>query len=211
MRGSAQALPRPPSIGSADAASGLRRAFSHAGAGRRLSGPHRENRRSLSGRRNGRCGSPDCRRLAVTQMEPAGRHREPHGRRRKHRLRTGLPFGAGRLHPALVTAAAACDQSQPVPEARLRSDEIRADHRDGAGAECADRQSEQRQGIERARVDRISAGQFRQDHLRHARQRHHLASDLGAVSADGQGEAAAHSLSRLGAGAAGPCSPATST
>ena len=73
------------------------------------------------------------------------------------------------------------------------------DHRHGAGAECADGQSGQHQGIERAGVDRIPEGQFRQNHLRHARQRHDLASDLGAVSADGEGEAAAHSLSRLGA------------
>ena len=135
-------------------------------------------------------------------MGPAGGYREPHRRRRKHRRRTGLPFSARRLHPALVTAAAACDQSQSVPQARLRSDEVRACHRHGSGAERADRQSEQHQGNERARVDRIPEGQFRQDHLRHAGQRHDLASDLGAVSAAGKGEAAAHSVSRLGACAA---------
>ena len=35
--------------------------------------------------------------------------------------------------------------------------EVRTDPGDGAGAECADRQSEQRQGVEPERVDRISA------------------------------------------------------
>ena len=45
--------------------------------------------------------------------------------------------------------------------------------------------------------------QSRQGHLRHARQRHDVASDVRDVSTDGEGEAAAHSLSRLGAGAAG--------
>ena len=87
--------------------------------------------------------------LAFTQMGPAGGHREPHGRGRKHRRRTGLSFAARRLHAAVVTAAATRDQSEPVSEARVRSDEVRTDHGDGAGAERADRQSEQRQGIER--------------------------------------------------------------
>ena len=54
------------------------------------------------------------------------------------------------------------------------------------------------------RADRISARTIPTRSLRHARQRHDLASDIRAVSADGQGEAASHSLSRLGAGAAGP-------
>ena len=44
----------------------------------------------------------------------------------------------------------------------------------------------------------------RQGHGRHARQRNDLASYVRAVPTDGQGEAAPHSLSRVGAGAAGP-------
>ena len=71
--------------------------------------------RAIPGRRNGRRDSTSCRRLAVAQMGPAGHHREPHGRRREHWRRTGLSFSAGRLHPALVTAAAARDQSNLTP------------------------------------------------------------------------------------------------
>ena len=79
------------------------------------------------------------------------------------------------------------------------------DHRDGAGAERADRQSEQRQG-ERTVAEFIEYLRNNPDKVtcRHARQRHDLAFDVGTVSADGQGEAASHSLSRLGAGIAGP-------
>src|SRR6266536_3981943 len=82
---------------------------------------------------------------------------------------------------------------------------MRAGHREGAGAERIDRQSEHGQGDQRRRVDRISAKEFRQDPLRHAGQRHDVAPDVRAVSADGQGEATSHPLSRLGTGAAGPC------
>ena len=38
--------------------------------------------------------------LAVAQMGPAGHHREPHRRCRKHRRGIRLPFGARRLHAA---------------------------------------------------------------------------------------------------------------
>ena len=51
---------------------------------------------------------------------------------------------------AVGAAAAARDQPKSLSEAGVRSGQIRADHRDGAGAERADRQSEQGQGIERA-------------------------------------------------------------
>ncbi len=51
------------------------------------------------------------------------------------------------------------------------------------------------------RADRLCRGQSRQAHLRHAGQRHDLASDLRNVPADGEGEVPARALSRLGAGA----------
>ena len=43
------------------------------------------------------------------------------------------------------------------PKLGIRSGQVRADHRDGAGAERADRQSGQHQGVEPCRADRLSA------------------------------------------------------
>ena len=100
--------------------------------------------------------------LAVAQMGAAGRHREQDGRGRQYRRRDGLQRAAGRLHLAVGAATAAGHQSQSLSEARLRSDQVRADHRDGACAERVDRQSEADQGIERAGVDRLSQGKSRQ-------------------------------------------------
>ena len=57
---------------------------------RGLSGPPGQNRRAVPRRRNGRRGSAACRRLAVAQMGPAGRDREPHRGCRKHRRRIRL-------------------------------------------------------------------------------------------------------------------------
>ena len=53
-------------------------------------------------------------------------------------------------------------------------------------------------------LDRISAGESRQGHRRDARQRHDIASHVRAFPADGKGEAASRSLSRVGARPAGP-------
>ena len=84
------------------------------GARRCLSRPNRKNHRAIPRRRNSRRAATGGCRLAVAQMGPARRHREPHGGCRQHRRRTGLSFGAGRLHIALVTAAAARDQSKSL-------------------------------------------------------------------------------------------------
>ena len=130
-----------------------------------ISEPLGENHRAVSGRRHRRCGAAARRRLAVAQMGPAGGDREPHRRRRKYRRRTGLSRGARRLHAALGAAAAARHQPESLSEPGLRSDEVRADHRDGAGAERAHRQSEQDQGDERAGIHRVPESQSRQGHL----------------------------------------------
>ena len=159
-----------------------------------------EDHRAVPGRRHRRRDAARLCRLAVAQMGPAGRGREPHRRGRQYRRRSGRQVRARRLHAALGAAAAAGDQPQPLSEARLRPDRVRADHHHGAGAECAGRQPE---GAvqERRRADRLREGQSRQGHLRHARQRHDLAPDLRDVPDDGEGASPARALSRLGAGA----------
>ena len=176
----------------------------HFRARARLSGPRRQDHRPLRRRRHGRRRSATGRRLAVAQMGPAGHHREPHRRRRKYRRRLRLSFDARRLHAAFLAAAAAGDQPESLSEPGLRSRQIRTDHRDGPCAERADRQSEKPQGIERFRTDRIFAAEPGQGDGGHPRQRHDLASYGRTVPGDGQGEAALHSLSRVGARAAGP-------
>ena len=106
---------------------------------------------------------------------------------------------------ALVAAAAAGDQSEPLSEARVRSGQVRADRRDGACAERADRQSRTAcKASSVAELVEYLQAESREGHGRHAGQRDDLASHRRAVPADGQGEAAPHSLSRVGAGAAGP-------
>ena len=113
----------------------------------------------------------------------AGRGRESERRRRQYRSGDGVQVGAGRLHAPFGAAAAARDQPESLPQARLRSARIRPDHHHGAGTERARGKSEGRRQ-QRRRADRLCQGQSRQAHLRHPGQRHDLPSHLRNVSDD---------------------------
>ena len=106
-----------------------------------------------------------------------------------------------RLHAAGLAAGAAGHQSEPLPASRLRPAAIRADRSHGPRAERARGQPRQDQSQHGEGFHRLCEGQSRQDHGCHPGQRHDLASDLGAVSADGARQAAERAVSRLGAGA----------
>ena len=88
--------------------------------------------------------------------------------------------------------------NQNLSQARLRPGRIRAHRHHGPGAERARNQS---QGApqQRRRGHCLCQGQSRQAHLRHPGQRHHLASHLRAVPADGGRQVPARAVSRLGA------------
>ena len=71
----------------------------------------------------------------------------------------------------------------------------------GRVLECARGQPGQDQSRHGQRFHRLREGQSRQDHVCDPGQRHDLASDIRAVSADGERQVAERAVSRLGAGA----------
>ena len=81
------------------------------GAGRWLSRPSRKDYRTIA---KGGC------RLAVAQMGPASRHREPHRSRRQHRRGTGISLKSRRLYIALIAATAARHQSKSLSKLGIR-------------------------------------------------------------------------------------------
>ena len=67
------------------------------------------------------------------------------------------------------------------PQSAIRSDQVRADHRDGASTQRNFRQSEQDQGVDCPRTDRLPEEKSRQDDIGDTRQWHDVPSHLGAV------------------------------
>ena len=171
---------------------------------RRLSGPAGQDHRAVRGRRNRRRRAAAGRRLAVAQMGPAGRHREPHRGCGKHRRRIRLSCGPDgytllsspppplvinqNLYPKLgfdpakfepIIVMAHVPNALIVNPRTLRASSV-------------------------PELDRISAEESRKGHGGHAGQRDDLPSHRRTFPDDGQGEAAFHSLSGVGARAAGP-------
>ena len=132
-------------------------------------------------------------RLALAQMGPAGHHREPAGRRRQYRRRARLQGRARRLHAAVGAAAAAGHQPEPLSEAQLRSERIRADHL-MARIPNALVVTPKFAAEDRRRVDRLRQGQSGQDQFGDPGQRHDLASHVRDVPDDGGGEIPARAL-----------------
>ncbi len=130
---------------------------------------------------------------AARTVGPAVRGREPAGRRRQYRRRSGVPVGRRRLHPAGVFADAARDQRLALQEAQLRSGGIRAGRDDVADPQCA--------GGPAGFFRQIGAGgrrgrksQSGQIHLRITGDRHRVASHRRAVHDAHWHQAGARSL-----------------
>ena len=162
------------------------------------------------GRRNGRCRPAARRRLAVAQMGPARSDREPHRRGRQHRRRTRLSLGPRRLHVASAPPPPLVINHNLYPNLEFDPPQfepvIVMAHVPNALIVNPD-------NVKAASVAELIAylqANPEQGHLRHAGQRHDLASHVRDVSDDGRGEAAARPLSRVGAGACRVWSPAMS-
>ena len=89
-------------------------------------------------------------------------------------------------------------------QAAVRSGAVHPARGDGQGAERDPHQFAEAEGCQnRRRLRRLAKAQSGRAQFRDARHRHDLASDLGAVRADGGRQVPARPLSRLGAGGAG--------
>ena len=174
-----------------------------AGRRRQLSQPADQDHRLRSGRRRRRYRHAHRRQWLAAAARPAGGGRKSRRRRRQYRRGGGVHVRSGRLHAARRAAVAAHGQSAALQEDRLRSHPVRAggDHDHGrqcaAGAAGFSRQ-------DRAGIHRLRQGQSRQDQLCLARDRHHLASDRGAVREGDRHQARARALQGHGAGAQRP-------
>ena len=146
---------------------------------RRTIRPRGQDRRAVPGRRHRRRHAAASSPMAVAQMGPAGGDREPNRRRRQYRRRSRRQRRPGRLHAAVLTAAAAGDQPEPLSASGIRSGAIRADRRSwrivpNALVVNPDKiAADTRDGIHR-----IRQGQSRQGTDGHAGQRHDVAPDL---------------------------------
>jgi hypothetical protein len=124
---------------------------------------------------------------AFGPLGPADHRREPSRRDRQYRRRAGGQGRSGRVHAAVLGAAAARYQPEPLSQARFRSSGVHRHLADDGGAECAGREPEcSRQHAGGA--DRAREVETERAHLWLDRTRRYAATHYGDAQARQRGE-----------------------